>query len=116
MRTQRVKCPRCSRVWVAYEGEAEMECNCTEYCEDGNKPSDCAITAVTFTGDLAWPLGMHAGNPSGRPPLSDNPMLRRAYCSVHNKYIVTHPIVFPVEWTRFYSRRAPKRLRFNRAV
>lgn len=115
MRTQRVKCPRCGRTWVAYEGEGDMTCNCHLYCIDGTKPSDCTLTTVTFTGDLAWPLGMHGGDPPG-PPLTDNPMLRRAYCSVHNNFIVEPPMVFPVEWDRFYSRRQKKSLRFNRDV
>lgn len=115
MRTQRVKCPRCGRVWVAYEGEGDMTCNCHLYCEDGNKPSDCTITADSFSGDLGWPLGMHGGERLGPPP-ADNPMRRISYCSVHNKFIVDPPMVFPVEWDRFYSRRQKKSLRFNRDV
>ena len=110
MRTRRVECPKCNRVSVAYDGESEMACNCHLYCEDGDKPSDCSITKDSFSGDLSWPLGMHTGDPPGIK--ADNPMRRYFYCSVHNNFIMTPPVVFPVDW----SRAVPKKLRFNRAV
>ena len=87
-----------------------MTCNCHLYCEDGDKPSDCSITSDTFSGQLAWPLGMHGGDPPGTK--ADNPMRRYFYCSTHNNYIMQAPVIFRVDW----EKRVPKKLRFNREV
>lgn len=101
----RVTCKRCGRDWWAYTGQDEVQCNCHEYCIDGEKPSDCTLVDATsgsdpWTGQWGWPQGMH---------LSDNHngadvKARIKYCTTHSNYVNKVPITIPVvEMARLQS-------------
>jgi len=113
----KVTCPRCKRVWTVNQGEQEAECNCHLYCSQGTKPSDCSTSLVTFNHEASPPYGAHLGDPDednskiNRPVEGKGVMHRQRYCSTHGKYIYKIPIIIPVEWDSFLSRRVKPHLR-----
>ena len=101
-----VKCPVCGKEWNVPDDSVEQQCNCHLYCEDGDKPTDCAMTAVTFNQQVGWPVGMRPTEDSG----CDNIMARTYYCSTHNKYSSKRPVLIEVELP---AGRAPKKYRMQ---
>jgi len=109
MPTMKVVCPRCKRIWIAHEGEIEVDCNCHLYCTQGNKPSDCSVTTVSFSGQLGWPTGLHVN----ADDYSDDVLHILRYCSTHAEYLHKVPIAVECDWEKWHSRRAPKKLRMS---
>ena len=105
----KVECPRCGRIWTLRQGTPGVECTCHLFCEDGSEPSDCNMTPVSFTGEFKWPLGLHTDAPDN----SDDIMHLTYYCSTHGKYSKKVPIFIEADWDRWFSRRAPKKLRMS---
>ena len=105
----RVKCPRCGRIWTVPQGTPDIVCNCHLYCSQGDKPSDCNVTPVTSGVQLGWPTGLHVGEDDDR----DDIMHVTYYCSVHKEYYDKVPITINCDWEKWYSRRAPKKLRVS---
>ena len=103
----KLECPRCKAILHAPQGTQEVECNCHLFCPDGSKPSDCSVTTVSFTGQLGYPTGMHTATETE----GNNTLAITYYCSTHNRYYYKTPIIIPLDWSRWFSRRAPKRLR-----
>lgn len=87
-----VTCPVCRKEWNVPKGANLMNCNCHLYCEDGDTPSDCTMTPVTFNRDIGWAVGQHGSKDSG----CDNILERTYYCSVHGKYTSKRPVVMEV--------------------
>lgn len=103
----RVKCPRCGKILTAYLGDSEVECNCHLYCPLGNKPSDCAVTAVSGDYRYNWPKGVHLDYSDER----DNEHSITQYCSVHSYYFSKAEVTVPVDWSKL-NQRAGKNLRY----
>ncbi len=104
----RVKCPRCGKVHTARVGDSEVECDCHLYCDYGEKPQDCTMTAVDFEGVLNWPRGIHTNDDSVVDP--DRPKHQHYYCTVHGRYSEKTGILIPVGWIKA-DRRANSSLR-----
>jgi len=109
MPTMKVVCPRCKRIWIAHDGDSEIDCNCHLYCSQGTKPSDCVTTPVSFSGQFGWPTGLHVN----ADDYSDDVLHLLRYCSTHSEYIKKVPITVPCDWTRDLNRRAPNKLRMS---
>ena len=105
----KVKCPRCGRIWIVPQGIPDITCNCHLYCEDGDKPSDCSISEVNFSGQLGVYKGLHTDADDN----SDDIMHLTYYCSIHNKYSKKVPITIECDWDNWYSKRAPHDLRMS---
>jgi len=105
----KVECPECGRILTAVQGTPDVECNCHLYCEDGDKPSDCSVTKVSFEGEFGWPEGLHVGADNN----SDDVMHLTYYCSTHSKYSFKQKVVIPLDWDRWFSKRAPRKLRMS---
>lgn len=95
----RVTCPRCGRDWWLYRGQDEVQCNCHQYCRDGDKPSDCTLvdassgTIDPWGGEWGWPQGMHLSDEHAG---ADVPS-RIKYCTTHSNYVDKVPVVIPVD-------------------
>lgn len=111
MPVMKVKCPRCKRILTAHDGQPYRDCNCHLYCEDGTKPNDCTVSLESFSGQLGWPRHLRTGKSLQEG--GDDEMHRVRYCSVHSKYIYKVPILVSCNWERWFSKRAPKRLRMS---
>ena len=105
-----VECPRCKRIWQVPQGTPDMDCNCQLYCTQGNKPSDCSVARYTQNLRYKWPAGLH----TDAPDKGDDVAHITYYCSVHDEYYYKVPILIPCDWERWFSRRAPKRLRMSK--
>ena len=107
MQVAKVECPQCHRVWIAMRTDSDVDCNCHLFCSSGTKPQDCVTTLVSLDHEVSWPYGHKAKSVAeGDPEIS-----RQRYCSTHSKYIHKIPIVIPVNWPVFLSKRAPKKFR-----
>ena len=87
-----VTCGVCHKEWNVPANTNLFPCNCHLYCEDGDEPSDCSVTLVSFNRDIGWTFGQHGAKDSG----CDNVLERTYYCSTHNKYTRKHPVVIDV--------------------
>ena len=105
----KVKCPECGRIWIVPQGTPDITCNCHTYCPDGSKPSDCNVSAVSFSGKYSWPSGLHVAADDD----SDDVTQHNRYCSVHGRYFTANPVLIECDWARWYSKRAPKELRMS---
>lgn len=105
----RLECPRCKRILTVSEGTDSAECNCHLYCSSGDKPADCALADITLDHEVGYPYGMHTGDYQE----GDDVLHRVHYCGTHGKYIYKTPIIIPVDWSSFMSKRAPTRLKLN---
>jgi hypothetical protein len=103
----KVECPRCGKTLIALQGESEVDCNCHTYCEEGEKPSDCSLTASTLDHEVSWPYGADVDSTA----FTNDPLHRQYYCSVHSRYGYKVPISVPVDWTLWRSVRAKKKYR-----
>lgn len=108
----KVECPRCHKVWIVSQGESEIDCNCHTYCEDGDKPSDCTLTASSLDHEVSWPYGMETGSSA----YTDDPTHIQYYCSTHSRYGYKVPISIPVDWNTLLSRRLKKKWRMVNTV
>lgn len=102
----KVKCPKCGKIWSVPQGTLDIICDCHLYCEDGEKPTDCTLTAQTFSGNLNLFTGLHLGHPD-----SDDLLHRRYYCSVHGKYSYKQPVLIEVDAEAWFRKRAPNGMR-----
>jgi len=105
----RVECPRCGRIWTANQGEPEIDCNCHLFCSQGDEPSDCSVTKQSANVQFGWPAGMDTGADDDRDKVLDVTY----YCSTHDEYYTKVPISIECDWEKWFSRRAPKRLRMS---
>lgn len=111
-----VECPRCHRIWYAQQGMPEVDCNCHLYCEDGEKPEDCTLVDHTqathdaWQGDWSWPHGIHTDASHN----GDDTQARVKYCTTHDKYVDKVPITVPIDWERWFSKRAPSKFRMSK--
>jgi len=118
VQVMKVKCPRCGRVWTAYDGTPDVTCTCHLFCEDGSKPSDCTLVDHTAATNDAWggnwnfPQGLHLG----RSKTDDDTQARLKWCTTHSHFVAKVPFLIKCDWSRWYGRRAPKDLRFTRDV
>lgn len=108
-RHMKVECPRCGRIWNVPLGQPDIVCNCHLFCSQGSKPSDCSVTKRSFSGQLGWPTGLHVDASDE----SDDPLHITYYCSTHDEYIYKTPVLIECDWERWFSRRAPKKLRMS---
>ena len=105
-----IECPRCKKEWHIPLGHQEIDCNCHLFCPDGDEPSDCTVTTVSYSGSLGWPVGLH-NDPVDE---GEDVLNRTYYCSTHSKYYYKTPIILDADWQRWFSRRAPKKFRMGR--
>ena len=106
----KVECPRCKKTWtVSQLGIDSVDCTCHLFCQDGTKPGDCSVTRVNFSGEVGWPKGLHNDSEDE----SDDIMNITYYCSTHDEYYYKTPILIECDWTRWFSKRAPKKLRMS---
>ena len=109
----RVRCPRCHNDWWAYQGQDEVQCNCHEYCEDGDKPQDCTLVdASSGTYDVwnqtwSWPQGMHLSDELNGKDVT----ARIKYCTTHDKYVNKVPLTIDVLWDKL---KVPYNLKWHR--
>ena len=98
----RVTCPRCNRDWWAYQGQDEVQCNCHEYCRDGDKPQDCTLidarsgTVDAWDGKYGWPQGMHLSDEHDGADVK----ARITFCTTHGNYVSKVPLTIDVDWTK----------------
>jgi len=102
-----IECPRCKKHITVPQGNPDAECDCHLFCSDGDEPSDCSMTIVNYTGPLGWPVGSHQDSDNE----GDDILHRTYYCSTHGKYTYKTQVVIPVDWDKWYSRRAPAKFR-----
>lgn len=105
----KVECPRCGKIWTVTQGTPDIECNCHLYCTQGDKPSDCSVTAQNYNGPLKWPAGLD----TGKDDAEDDILHRTYYCTTHDEYYTKVPILLECDWDKWFGRRAPKRLRMS---
>ncbi len=104
----KVDCPRCGQTLTVHEGDNEAECNCHLYCEDGEKISDCSLTPITvLNNEVGWPYGLHVNGNA----CEDDVTHIQYYCNAHNRYGYKTPILVPVDWDKWLSKRAPAKHR-----
>ena len=115
----KVKCPRCGHILTAYPGESDAECwRCSQVCEEGAEYGDCtlidarAASAPGWKGTFNWPQGMHLG----RSKADDKVPNRVWYCTTHGHFVDKVPVLVPVPWQKYQTRRLPKQLRIDRHV
>ena len=113
-RVAKVECPRCHKTWAVKEGHADIDCDCHTYCQYGTKPSDCTLVSkfngtVPFNGIWKWPSGLHNQEANE----GDDTQARTYYCTTHSVYSSKVPMLIPVDWDTWYSKRAPKRHRMS---
>jgi len=106
----KVECPRCHKIWGVPQGTPDITCNCHRYCQHGDKPSDCSMSAVSFSGDLGIYQGLHIDAADE----GDDVMHLRYYCSVHKVYSMRVPITIDVDWQKWQFRRVPQKLRYSK--
>ena len=98
------QCPRCKTWTTVAPGTPDFVCDCYKICPDGDKTTDCNVSEVDQTGQMAWPKGLHL--------TSDDDKYKRArmdyYCSVHNKYYNKAPFLVECDWTAFYNSKLPR--------
>jgi hypothetical protein len=117
MPSMKVKCPRCGKTWLAHSGMDAVDCNCHEYCEEGEKPGDCTLVAASaapndaWNGTYNWPQGMHLSGATGEDVTS-----RLKWCTTHSKWVTKVPILIPCDWDRWFSRRAKREFRWHKGV
>jgi len=110
----RVICKRCGKDWWAYTGQDEVQCNCHEYCIDGDKPQDCTLidsrsgTVDAWDGQYGWPQGMHLSQSHNGADVK----ARIKYCTVHGNYVNKVPLTIPVE----RNRRVQNELKWHRGT
>ncbi len=102
-----LECPRCHKLITVPQGNPDAECWCHLFCSEGDRPQDCSVAIVNYTGDLGWPVGSHQNSENE----GDDILHRVRYCSTHDNYIYKTQIIIPVNWKKWYRSRAPARIR-----
>jgi len=87
----------------------DVVCNCHLFCTQGDKPGDCSVTRYTQGVKFAWPTGLH----TDADDESDDPLHITYYCSTHDEYYYKTPVLIDLDWEKWFSRRAPKKLRMS---
>ena len=97
-------------MWTIHQGADGTPCTCHLYCNSGSKPSDCTVTAVTYSGRSTWPVGVHGG---GRTDDYDNETNVNYYCSVHGNYYIKAPVFIEADWSKMDRRAKPTERMFG---
>lgn len=117
MPMMKVKCPRCGVIRSAHSGVESVDCNCHEYCDEGDKPSDCTLIAASsapydaWTGLHNWPQGMHLTGDVGEDVKS-----RLKWCTTHERWVDKVPILIPCDWGRWFSREIPDEMKWHKGA
>lgn len=96
-------CPRCNIIHTVVYPTNEIECSCHLYCEDGDEPDDCSVTAYNYSGTLKYPFGAHSNNDD----LGADRMHATGYCATHNKYVYKDVSVILIDWKEYLESRVP---------